>query len=239
MAKAPDVIKYIAMYGSKAISASAPSFFTNFIGSPALENQVIAYLKQKGVNLYYLSNTNFVTNGGFLGTTFTNTFKGQLKAFAQKCYDNGIALGTVAGIAYTDGGGNRVYNAGPAARVVDYNQGATAQQKLTNFLIEEEYWRTGLGNMTFSQFKAACQTIYNTLHPTGVSVDAYLVRRNPTEFAQLAPYLDIFWMTTYLVATRDNQVRYDAIHSWVVELAATTPSTPIKVGALMSLESYS
>jgi len=248
LAKAPDKIQEIALYGSKAFTSSGtPSIYANYIGTSPLEDQVIADWVSKGHTLVYLSNTNFISGGGYIGTTYTAAWKAKLKVFIAKCTANGIKVGVVGAVAYADSSaspfvyGSAIFNPAPAQRVVDYNNGATGPQKITNFLIEEEYWREIAGNMTFAQFKLACQAVYNIIHPAGVSNDIYFVRNAPTEAAQLAPYIDIWWMTTYLysVTGRDTQPRYDQIHSWIVELAGTTPVTPIKAGALISLESYS
>jgi len=241
--KAPDKIQLIAMYGSKAFtSASTNTFSSNYIGNSAAEDQRIALWKARGNNLVYLTNTNFISTGGFMGSTYTTAGKAKLKAFIKKCYDQGITIGVVGGIAYSTGPayGDAAYNPGPAQRVVNYNAGVAFDEKIQNFLIEEEYWREIAGNMTFAQFKTACQATYNILHPAGVSNDVYYVRNAPGEAAQLAPYIDIWWMTMYLsAASGDNQIRYDKIRPWIQELAATLPATPIKVGGLISLESYS
>jgi len=248
LGKAPDKIQLLAMYGSKAFTSSAGNTFSsNYVGNSAAEDQRIALWKARGNNLVYLNNTNNVSNPGpsgfgYDGVTYTNAAKAKLKAFIKKCYNQGITIGVVGGIANGTGPayGDAAYNPGPAQRVVNYNAGVAFDEKIQNFLIEEEYWREIGGNMTFSQFKTACQNVYNILHPAGVSNDIYFVRNAPGEAAQLAPYIDIWWMTTYLdVASGDNQVRYDKIRPWIQELAATLPATPIKVGALISLESYS
>lgn len=241
MGKAPDKIQYIALYASKAYSGATPSIYANYIGNSTLEDAVIADWLTKGHNLVYLTNTNLISSGGFMGTQYTTTGKANLKVFIRKCRSFGIYVGVVGGIAYSTGPnyGDAAYNSGPALRVVNYNSGAAFDEKITHFLIEEEYWRAIAGNMNFTQFLAACQAVYNILHPAGVSNDVYIVRDAVGDLAAMAPYIDIFWMTTYLYAPRDNQPRYDAIHSWVVELAATLPTVPIKVGALISLESYS
>jgi hypothetical protein len=243
LGKAPDKIQLIAMYGSKAFTSSAGNTFSsNYVGNSAAEDQRIALWKARGNNLVYLTNTNFISGGGFMGTTYSTAGKAKLKTFIKKCYNEGIAIGVVGGIAFGTGPayGDASYNPGPALRVVDYNNGVAFDEKITNFLIEEEYWREIGGNMNFTQFKLACQNIYNILHPAGVSNDIYFVRNAPTEAAQLAPYIDIWWMTMYLSAAGgDNQIRYDKIRPWIQELAATLPATPIKVGGLISLESYS
>ena len=230
-----------ALYGSKAISSGTPSFNTNYLGNSVFEDQRIASWKRRGNNLVYLSNTNLISSGGFMGTTYTAAGKTKLKAFIKKCYAQGIKIGVVGGVAYGTGPnyGDAAYNPGPALRVVDYNTTAAFDEKIENFLIEEEFWRPLAGNMTFAQFLSACQSLYALLNPAGVSNDVYIVRRTAGQLASLAPYIDIFWLTTYLSAANDNQPRYDGIHPWVVELAGTTPSTPIKVGALISIESYS
>jgi len=230
-----------ALYGSKAISSGTPSFNTNYLGNSVFEDQRIASWKRRGNNLVYLSNTNLISSGGFMGTTYTAAGKTKLKAFIKKCYAQGIKIGVVGGVAYGTGPnyGDAAYNPGPALRVVDYNTTAAFDEKIENFLIEEEFWRPLAGNMTFAQFLSACQSLYALLNPAGVSNDVYIVRRTAGQLASLAPYIDIFWLTTYLSAANDNQPRYDGIHPWVVELAGTTPATPIKVGALVSVESYS
>lgn len=250
MGKAPDKIQLIALYGSKAISGATPSFNSNYLGNSPAEDQRIALWKARGNNLVYLTNTNFISNPGpsgfgYDGTSYTTAGKSKLKAFIKKCYNQGITIGVVGGIASSTGPnwGDAVYNPGPTLRVVNYNAGVAFDEKIQNFLIEEEYWRENTapdGNMNFPQFLAACEDTYNILNPAGVSNDVYFVRNAPTEAAQLAPFIDIWWMTMYLSATSgDNQIRYDKIRPWVQELAATLPATPIKVGGLISLESYS
>ena len=248
MGKASDKIQLIAMYGSKAFTSSGgSSFSSNYVGNSAAEDQRIALWKARGNNLVYLNNTNNVSNPGpsgfgYDGVTYTNAAKAKLKAFIKKCYNQGITIGVVGGIANGTGPayGDAAYNPGPAQRVVNYNAGVAFDEKIQNFLIEEEYWREIGGNMTFAQFLPACQNIYNILHPAGVSNDIYFVRNAPGEAAQLAPYIDIWWMTMYLSAAGgDNQIRYDKIRPWIQELAATLPATPHKVGGLISLESYS
>lgn len=240
----------IALYGSKAISGATPSFNSNYLGNSPAEDQRIALWKARGNNLVYLTNTNFISNPGpsgfgYDGTSYTTAGKSKLKAFIKKCYNQGITIGVVGGIASSTGPnwGDAVYNPGPTLRVVNYNAGVAFDEKIQNFLIEEEYWRENTapdGNMNFPQFLAACEDTYNILNPAGVSNDVYFVRNAPTEAAQLAPFIDIWWMTMYLSATSgDNQIRYDKIRPWVQELAATLPATPIKVGGLISLESYS
>jgi len=250
LGKAPDKIQLIALYGSKAISGATPSFNSNYLGNSPAEDQRIALWKARGNNLVYLTNTNFISNPGpsgfgYDGTSYTTAGKSKLKAFIKKCYNQGITIGVVGGIASSTGPnwGDAVYNPGPTLRVVNYNAGVAFDEKIQNFLIEEEYWRENTapdGNMNFPQFLAACEDTYNILNPAGVSNDVYFVRNAPTEAAQLAPFIDIWWMTMYLSATSgDNQIRYDKIRPWVQELAATLPATPIKVGGLISLESYS
>lgn len=226
MGKASDNIQKIALYASKAITANGvtPTFYTNWLGVSALENQVIAYWKQKGINFAYLSNGN--QPAGFAATQYATTVKNNMKSFIQKCTTNGIGIGMVIGLSSS--------TLAPAQRVIDYNNGATAAQKLKAVLIEDEYWHNP---STFPTFLANIILVYNLLHPAGVECDLYIVRGNVGDLAQLVPYIDTFWLTTYLYAPRDNQPRYDAIHPWVVELAGTLPSTPIKVGALISVES--
>lgn len=168
------------MYGSKAFTSSGgSSFSSNYVGNSAAEDQRIALWKARGNNLVYLTNTNFISTGGFMGSTYTTSGKAKLKSFIKKCYDQGIAIGVVGGIAYGTGPayGDAAYNPGPAQRVVNYNAGVAFDEKIQNFLIEEEYWREIGGNMTFSQFKTACQNVYNILHPAGVSNDIYFVRK--------------------------------------------------------------
>lgn len=226
MGKASDNIQKIALYASKAITANGvtPTFYTNWLGVTALENQVIAFWKQKGINFAYLSNGN--QPAGFLATQYDATLKLKMKSFIAKCTTNGIGVGMVIGLSSS--------STAPTQRVANYNSGAAANEKLVAVLIEDEYWHVP---STFPAFKANVIAVYNTLHPTGVACDVYIVRGNVGDLAQLVPYIDTFWLTTYLYAPRDNQPRYDAIHSWVVELANTLPSTPIKVGALVSVES--
>ena len=96
MPKAPDKIKSIAVYASEALGSGTPTFYNNYIGSSSLEDQVIAYWKLKGINFAYLSNGNI--SSGFLGATYTTTTKNQLKAFIQKCTNNGISVGMVVGL---------------------------------------------------------------------------------------------------------------------------------------------
>ena len=222
MGKAPDNIKKIALYASKAIDISTitPSFYARWIGNATYENQVIDFWKQKGINFAYLSNSNY--DSGFTSVTYSSILKTQLRSFIQKCTNNGIGIGMVIGISTT--------TLAPSQRVFDYNQGSTTGQKIKAVFIEEEYWN---GSMTFANYKTCVQSVRTLLSASGVSIDAYLVRGNVGDLAALVPYVDVFWLTQYTA-----EPRYDGIHAWVQEIANTHPSTPIKAGALISTESY-
>lgn len=228
MPKAPDTPKYIALYADKAFHGT-PGNYGQWLGDTAREDYLISRCLQKGFNLIYITNTSYIgaTSPGYLASQYTSSGKSSIRNFVAKCTLAGIEVGVVIGI----NDGSNGPNLGPANRVKDYNLTAAANQKLTRVLIEEEYWNNG--QMTFTVFRNTVQQVFNLLDPVNVKVDAYLANWDPGELPQLTSYLDIFWLTEYT-----NIPRYDRIRSGVQELAGTTPVTPIKVGALVSAESY-
>jgi hypothetical protein len=228
MPKAPDTPKYIALYADKAFHGT-PGNYGQWLGNTAREDYLISRCLQKGFNLIYITNTSYIgaTSPGYLASQYTSSGKASIRNFVAKCTLAGIEVGVVIGI----NDGSNGPNLGPANRVKDYNQTAAANQKLTRVLVEEEYWNNG--QMTFTVFRNTVQQVFNLLDPVNVKVDAYLANWDPGELPQLTSYLDIYWLTEYT-----NIPRYDRIRSGVQELAGTTPVTPIKVGALVSAESY-
>jgi hypothetical protein len=246
MPKASDNVKVIALYATGAFSGTGVDKSNNWLGSTFEDSNITDWVA-KGINRIYISNTNYIgsTSPGYLATTYSSSGKAKLKTFINKCTTAGIDVGVVAGIAYTDSTGARVQNLAGIQRVVDYNSGALANEQIKYVVTEEEYWNTG--NMTYAQFLAACAASYALLNPIGVALDVYIVQDAANQVVNLIPYIDTFWLTVYQNRSAmgfpqtNESLRSPSISkiaAVLIQIYTAAPATPVKIGALVSCESY-
>lgn len=223
---ANDTVEIVASYSDGAFDNSlTPAAGINFnvwMSTPASRTNHINKCVAKGVNLIFMGNSNSCNGAG--STTYGTTWTPIITGFIQACTAAGIQVGQIGGPG-----------TGPADRVKTFNLIDPAVQ-IKFFLLEKEYWN---GNGTYAQFQGDCIAISTLLHPVNVDVGAYLANWQVGEMGGLVNKIDTFWLTQY--TNRPEYKRSGAAGSIsfaVNEIAGTNPVTPVRVGALISLESY-